>query len=87
MQQESLQATDIPQIEAEISPPKPLPAQKMHKIVFAFVGIFTLVAITYPIAMWRVSQMDKFRGFHVKSLPDNLAQPLNQVTGAKVAPK
>ena len=87
MQQELSQATNIPQIEAEISPPKPLPAQKMHKIVLAFIGIFTLVAVTYPISMWRVSQMDKFRGFHVKSLPDNLAHPLNQVTGAKVAPK
>ncbi len=87
MQQESLHATNIQQIEAEVSSPKPLPAQKMHKIVFAFVGIFTLIAVTYPIAMWRVSQMDKFRGSHVKSLPDNLAQPLSHVTGAKVAPK
>jgi hypothetical protein len=87
MQQESLHATDIQQIDAEASSPKRLPAQKMHKIVFAFIGIFTLFAVTYPIAMWRVSQMDKFRGFHVKSLPDNLAQPVNRVTGAKVAPK
>lgn len=87
MQQESLHATNIQQLETEVNSPKPLPAQKMHKIVFAFVGIFTLFAVTYPIAMWRVSQMDKFRGFHVKSLPDNLAQPVNQVTGAKVTPK
>jgi hypothetical protein len=87
MQQESLHATDIQQVEAEVNSLKPLPAQKMHKIVFAFVGIFTLFAVTYPIAMWRVSQMDKFRGFHVKSLPDNLAQPVNKVTGVKVAPK
>jgi hypothetical protein len=87
MQQESLHATDIQEIEAEVSSPKPLPAQKMHKIVLTFVGIFALFAVTYPIAMWRVSQMDKFRGFHVKSLPDNLAQPVSAVTGTKVAPK
>jgi hypothetical protein len=87
MQQESLPATNIQQIEVQADSPKPLPAQKMHKIVFAFVGIFALFAVTYPIAMWRVSQMDKFRGFHVKSLPDNLAQPVSTVTGAKVTPK
>jgi hypothetical protein len=87
MQKESLHATNIQEIEAEVNSPKPLPAQKMHKIVFAFIGIFTLFAVTYPIAMWRVSQMDKFRGFHVKSLPDNLAQPVSTVTGAKVTPK
>ena len=87
MRQESLHATNTQQIEVQANSPKPLPAQKMHKIVFAFVGIFVSIAVTYPIAMWRVSQMDKFRGSHVKSLPDNLAQPLSQVTGAKVEPK
>ncbi|OCR01191.1 hypothetical protein BCD67_17675 [Oscillatoriales cyanobacterium USR001] len=48
---------------------KPLPAREMHKIVLGMVGVFGLLAITFPVAMIRVSQMDKFRGFHVKSLP------------------
>jgi hypothetical protein len=47
---------------------KPIPAQKMHKIVLVLMGVFTLLAVTYPIAMFRVSDMEKFRGFHVKSL-------------------
>ena len=47
---------------------KPIPAQEMHKIVFTLVGVFTLIVVTYPIAMFRVSDMEKFRGYHVKSL-------------------
>lgn len=46
---------------------KPLPAREMHKIVWVGVGVLTLFFVTYPIAMWRVSQMEKFRGSHVKS--------------------
>jgi hypothetical protein len=85
MQQESL-TNSIDQANS-VSSAQPLPAHKMHKIVFAFIGLFVAIAVTYPIAMWRVSQMDKFRGFHVKSLPDNLSAPANQATGAKVTPK
>ncbi|WP_019499702.1 hypothetical protein [Pseudanabaena sp. PCC 6802] len=73
--------------QAPVSSLQPLPARKMHKIVFAFMGLFTAIAVTYPIAMWRVSQMDKFRGFHVKSLSDNLRAPANEVTGTKATPK
>jgi hypothetical protein len=47
---------------------KPIPAQEMHKIVFTLVGVFTLIAVTYPIAMFRVSDTEKFRDYHVKSL-------------------
>jgi hypothetical protein len=47
---------------------KPLPAREMHKFVWVGVGIFTLFCVTYPIAMWRVSQKEKFLGSHVKSL-------------------
>ncbi len=47
---------------------KPLPAREMHKFVSVCVGVFTLVCVTYPIAMWRVTQMEKFRGIYVKSL-------------------
>ena len=42
--------------------------REMHKIVGILLGVFTLFAATFPTAMWRVSQMDKFEGFHVKSL-------------------
>ena len=47
---------------------KPLPAREMHKIVWACVGVFTLCLVTYPIAMFRVTQKEKFRGIYVKSL-------------------
>ncbi|WP_228056974.1 hypothetical protein [Tychonema sp. LEGE 07203] len=39
----------------------------MHKIVWVSVGVLTLFFVTYPIAMWRVSQKEKFLGSHVKS--------------------
>ncbi len=47
---------------------KPLPAKEMHKIVWACVGVLTLCFVTYPIAMLRVTQKEKFRGIYVKSL-------------------
>jgi len=47
---------------------KPLPAREMHKIVWVGVGVLTLFFVTYPIAMWRVSQEKKFLGSHIKSL-------------------
>lgn len=47
---------------------KPLPAREMHKFVWGCVGVFGLICVTYPIAMWRVTQMAKFRGIYVKSL-------------------
>jgi type II secretory pathway component PulF len=44
-------------------------SRKMHDIVWILVGVFGLFAITFPLAMWRVSNMEKFQGSHVKSLP------------------
>ncbi|MFB2982095.1 hypothetical protein [Microseira sp. BLCC-F43] len=49
---------------------KPMPAREMHKYVWGFVGVFFLIAGSYPISFWRVSQHEKFAGFHVKSLTD-----------------
>lgn len=53
---------------------KTIPPQKLHKIVWILVGVFTLFAGTFPLAMWRVSQMDNFRGYHVKSVPNPHSQ-------------
>lgn len=46
----------------------PNPSQPMHKYVLILVGIWTLLAITFPLALRRVSDSEKFAGFHVKSL-------------------
>jgi hypothetical protein len=58
---------------------KPLPAREMHKIVWVGVGVLTLFFVTYPIAMWRVSQKEKFLGSHVKSLTIEGQKPGNVV--------
>ncbi|MCL1464929.1 hypothetical protein [Argonema galeatum] len=56
---------------------KHIPAREMHKYVFGFIGVFIAIAVTYPLAFLRVSQNQKFAGFHVKSLTQEgkLAQP------------
>ena len=46
----------------------PLPAQKMHRLVWILVGTFTAIAVSFPIAMLRVSQEAKFDGSHVISI-------------------
>ncbi len=51
-------------------PLKPMPAREMHKYVWGFVGVFFLIAASYPISFWRVSQDQKFAGFHVKSFTE-----------------
>lgn len=61
---------------------KPLPAREMHKIVWVSVGVLTLFFLTFPIAMWRVSQKEKFRGFHVKSFTIEGQSPVNAVANA-----
>ncbi|MEG4348870.1 hypothetical protein QUA70_01100 [Microcoleus sp. LAD1_D5] len=38
--------------------------------------------MTFPIAMWRVSQKEKFRGFHVKSLTIEGQNPANAAANA-----
>lgn len=61
-------------------PIKPISAREMHKYVWGFVGVFFLIVGSYPIAFWRVSQHEKFAGFHVKSLTldRKIKQPANQ---------
>jgi len=44
-------------------------ARELHKIVWAMVGVFGFFSLSYPLAMWRVSQHEKFAGFPVKSFP------------------
>jgi len=61
---------------------KPIPAREMHKIVGVSVGVLTLFFMTFPIAMWRVSQKEKFRGFHVKSFTIEGQSPVNGVANA-----
>lgn len=45
-------------------------AQELHKYVLGLIGIFMLIVITYPIAMSRVAQKEKFAPYnsHLKSL-------------------
>jgi hypothetical protein len=49
---------------------KPLPARKMHELVWVLVAVFTAIAASFPIAMLRVSKEAKFHGSHVISLSD-----------------
>ncbi|MEG4629869.1 hypothetical protein QUB56_09635 [Microcoleus sp. AR_TQ3_B6] len=65
---------------------KPLPAREMHKIVWVSVGVLTLFFMTFPIAMWRVSQKEKFRGFYVKSLTIEGQNHANAVAKGLVQP-
>ncbi|MBS9383399.1 MAG: hypothetical protein HEQ24_03880 [Dolichospermum sp. BR01] len=43
--------------------------RELHKYIWVLIGVFSLLAVTYPTSMMRVSQKEKFKGFHVKSLP------------------
>jgi hypothetical protein len=61
---------------------KPIPAREMHKVVWVSVGVLTLFFMTFLIAMWRVSQKEKFRGFHVKSFTIEGQSPVNAVANA-----
>ena len=65
---------------------KPNPAREMHKIVWVNVGVLTLFFMTFPIAMWRVSQKEKFRGFHVKSFTIEGQSPVNAVAKGLAQP-
>ena len=38
--------------------------------------------MTFPIAMWRASQKEKFRGFHIKSLTIEGQSPVNPLANA-----
>ena len=56
---------------------KPSAAREIHKIVWVSVGVLTLLFVTFPIAMWRISQKEKFRGFHLKSFTIEGQSPIN----------
>jgi hypothetical protein len=45
-------------------------AKELHKYVMGLVGILTLCVVTYPIAIYRVTQQEKFASSrsHVRSL-------------------
>jgi hypothetical protein len=61
---------------------KPIAAREMHEIVWVSVGVLTLFFMTFPIAMWRVSQKEKFRSFHLKSFTIEGQSPVNAVANA-----
>jgi len=61
---------------------KPIAAREMHKIVWVSVGVLTLFFMTFPIAMRRISQKEKFRGFHLKSFTIEGKSPVNAVANA-----
>src|SRR4028119_2426395 len=61
---------------------KPIPPREMHKIVWVSIGVLTLLFMTFPIAMRRASQKEKFRGFHVKPLTIEGQSPVNAVANA-----
>lgn len=50
--------------------PNRISAQELHRYVWGLMGLFAAVAISCPIACWRVSQSEQFRAdrSHVKSL-------------------
>ena len=58
----------------------------MHKIVWVRVGFLTLFFMTFPIAMWRISQKEKFPGFHVKSFTIEGQSPVNAVAKGLAQP-
>lgn len=41
--------------------------KEMHSFVWVFIFLFSLCVISFPIALWRVAQSEKFKGVHVKS--------------------
>lgn len=57
-------------LDHAISKPVRISAQELHKYVLGLIGVFVMIVITYPIAMSRVAQKDKFAPYqsHLKSL-------------------
>jgi hypothetical protein len=49
---------------------KHIPGHLMHKYVFGLLGVFLLIAVSYPMSFIRVSQDKKFANYnlHLKSL-------------------
>jgi hypothetical protein len=65
---------------------KPIPAREMHKIVWICLGVFALIAGSYPVAFMRVAQKEKFAGFHVKSLTLEYKPAQQETAAAEVPP-
>lgn len=63
-----------------------MPAREMHKIVWVSVGVLTLFFMTFSIAMWRLSQKEKFRSFHLKSFTIEEQSPVNAVANGLTQP-
>lgn len=49
---------------------KRIAARELHKYIWVLIGVFTLIAASFPTALMRVSKDKKFAhyDFHVKSL-------------------
>jgi hypothetical protein len=58
------------QVNNSVDSANRISAQELHKYVIGLVGVFLLFISTYPIAMSRVTQKEKFAPyqFHLKSL-------------------
>jgi hypothetical protein len=56
-------------------------AQSMHKFVWICLGALSLIVVTVPSAIVRVSQMEKFKGSHVKSMTDEWKLPKSSSSG------
>jgi hypothetical protein len=61
---------DSADVSNQVSKPVRISAQELHKYVIGLIGVFIAVVATYPIAMSRVAQKEKFAPYqsHVKSL-------------------
>lgn len=78
--------TDVVEAKERNVGTSPLPVRKMHNIVLGMVGVFFLVAATYPLSMYRVTQQgngwgekEKVKGIYLKTLDDakkTTTQPL-----------
>jgi hypothetical protein len=57
-------------LQATVDKPSRISARELHKYVWGLVGVLLLAIVTYPIAMNRVSQTEKFAPYqsHLKSL-------------------
>ncbi len=64
----------------------------MHKIVWGWTGIGVILAVTLPIAMWRVSQTPQFAGQSFNSwncagkMPDQRTVTTGEMCASLVVP-
>ena len=73
---------------AKVSKPIRISAQELHKYVIGLIGLFMAMVITYPIAMSRVAQKEKFAPSksHVKSLTLEYKPVAPEISPAATAP-